>query len=307
MSITEILFLMFAESGPSFYVILLWQMAILALIWRTARRLQRGEPVSAVPVLLSLTVPLGIAVVVSTVFLQSGLAWADSMTDPRAVATIQAMAIGRSIFTQMFAGLVTASSASLLIVACIVFASPSERPRLGIAAVAASLTWMLSIVLLTSTSMTPTWALAHPALISGVRVAAYLAAGLGATAALLMSHKRGPGASIGIIAAATLPFVVAGGDAMAMSLISLDAFHSAAQAAAVDKAAILEGAREASMIFRYFSGVHVALALALAALGPMAAKTASRDDAPDRLKVLGISASYSALAVCMSALWFQWV
>lgn len=307
MTISEILYYMWAESGPAFYVLALWQLAIFAAIWRTLRRIQSGEPASAVPVLLTLMVPLGIAFVVSTVFVDSGMNWAASVTDPMAAATIQAMAIGRGIFTQMFAGLLTAGSAALLIGGCIAVASPSERPRLGIAAVAASLTWVLVVVLMTSSSFTPTWAIANPGLLSGFRVSAYLAAGLAATGALLTSHKRGPGASVGLIAAAALPFVVVGGDAVAMSLVSLDAFSAAAHAAAADKGAIIEGAREATFIFKYFSGVHVVLALALAALGPIAAKAATREDAPDRMKILGLGATYCALAVSTSALWFQWV
>jgi hypothetical protein len=125
----------------------------------------------------------------------------------------------------------------------------------------------------------------------------YLAAGIATTAALLATHKRGPGAQLGPLMAVTLPLLVAGLDATASGYVATGALQQVAVAPPAAKQALVNSGADAMHILQGFSGLSVLLALGLACLGPVASAQRSRDLIRGQVGAIALSMGSAALVI----------
>jgi len=241
----------------------------LGISWVSVLRLRQGEPVRLMPIVLVVAAPLLFAVYAVTFQF-----WDSTETvaaaSPAARQMVLAQLLSRAVYTQIAAGVIAVLPALIVIGGCLSIASLGERPRSGIAIVASLLTLLLTATALASGAASGAWGL------SAIRAMLYLIAGGAITAALLSTHQRGPGAQVGPIAAATLPLLVAAIDTGASGWLSMEQFILIARAPALEKQAILATMVQSITTLRLYSGVTLSLALALAALGPLASAYRSR-------------------------------
>lgn len=280
------------EVGPVNGLIILATLAGgLAVAGLTTARLRSGDDVALAPIVIALAAPLLFAIYAGTWQYTAALESVAQASGP-VKQTLLAMAVSKAVATQIAAGIAAVIPAFAIIIGCLSVASFGERPRSGIAAVAAILTILLTASALGSGAASGAWGLA------AIRALLYLAAGIGTTAALLTTHHRGPGAQVGPVAAATLPLLVAALDASGSGWLSVQELRMIAVAAPSDKQGMMLATGEAITILRGFSGLSVMLALSLAALGPVASAYKSRPLVARQTVAIAASMA-SALAVVL--------
>lgn len=254
-----------AEMGATNAIVLVFALlASLLMAVRAVHRIRQAEEVELLPLVAVLAAPLAFTVYALTLQFAGGdLALAADVPAAQR-QTMLAMALSRAVTTQIVGGAVVVLPSLVLILGCVSVADPGERPRLGLAGVAAVLTIALTATALGSGAASGAWGLA------AIRAIIYLTAGLGTTAALLTTHHRGPGAQIGPIAAAVLPLLVAGLDATASGWHSAEQFLVIANSAPADRQAVLLQMSQTLETLRAFSSASVLIAVVLAGLGPAA-------------------------------------
>jgi hypothetical protein len=267
----------------------------LVWAWRAGAQLRHGEDVSLRPLVTMMAIPLFLSVFAQTTQLSWAMEDAAAHDIPAARQTLMAAAISRAVSTQVLAGFATACTALVLLVGALSAVSLSERPRSRLAAAAAGLTFLLTATTLASGGASGVWGLA------AWRALLYLFAGGATTAALLATHKRGPGAHLGPVVAATLPLLVAGVDAAAGGWVTGDAFVRAAMAAPADKQHTLWQGYEAVGVLQGFSGMSVLLAVGLASLGPLASASRHRDLVAPQLGAIAISVVAAVAVIVVTA------
>jgi len=288
----------FMEVGPVNGALLLGMLLLtLGVCLRALRTLRAGEPMNLWPVVITLAMPLVFSVYACTMQLDAGIAAATTHPNLPARQTLMAMALSRALHTQMLAGIAASLGAALLIVGSVASTTLGARPRMGVAAAGILLTFGLTATALAGGSATGAWEIAS------IRALLYLAAGIGATAALLTTHERGPGAQVGPLAAASLPLLVAGIDTASSGWISVATLRGIALAAPEAKQGLLDAGASTLFTLQGFSSLQLALALGLAALGPVASLSRRRDLLPAQMGALGMALTTGAGVLIWSNTW----
>ena len=162
-----------------------------------------------------------------------------------------------------------------------------------LATAGATLTVLLTGATLLGGATTGVWVSA------ALRAMVYLVAGLFTTAVLLKTHKRGPGASYGPIAALVLPMMVAGLDLFAMGLTTAHWLEAIAVAEPAQRQGLLQEILTITDRSRAGTAMSVLLALGLAALGPIASWQRNRAQAQTHLGAMAISVVTAAVSLML--------
>jgi hypothetical protein len=287
------------EVGPLNGAILLVLLIIgMGAALNSIRRMRAAEDVALWPVVITLALPLLFSLWAGS--WQLDAAWADAMVSdpPIKRQTLMAMALSRGVHTQMLAGIVVGVPAFTLIAGCLSVATMGARPRIEIAGTAIALTFALTVTALARGYASGAWGLAS------TRAVLFLAAGIGTTSALLLTHKRGPGAQVGPLAAVAIPLLIAGLDQLTIGWMTLQDFQAIAIALPADKQALMDTHLATASVLRGFSGLQLALALALASLGPIASLSRRRDLMPRQVGAMVAGLVTAAAVVGFGSTWF---
>lgn len=285
--------------GPIYSgILLICLVAGLVSAARSVRAVRYGEDARLLPLVMALGFPLLLTVWATLVAYPSEVESALALEEGPRQQMLLAVAVSKVVLVQIGAGLVTAVSVMVVLLGTATSISLGERPRLEVAGVAAVLTFLITASCLASGMVSGEWGVA------ALRALVYLGAGLITTAALLLTHRRGPGAHLGPLAAATLPLLIAAVDAAASGWVSAQALTMAAAAAPVAKQGVLSEGSTAVAAMRVFSGSNSLLAVALAALGPVVSSMRSRELVrPQAVGVaLGLLTAILAIAVTSTPL-----
>lgn len=276
--------------------LLVFLVAGTALVVRSLRRLNRAELVEAVPLALVLAAPLAFAVFSANVQLPLEVADAQSHSNIPARQTLWAMAIQRSILTQLYGGVMVGALAFSLLVGALGLTVPGERPRSALGQVAAVLAAGFLLVLAVGTSAEPNWLFVARTTLYGTALVCVVMALVGA-------HRRGPGVQLAVVSAIAFPLLVAGIDQATIAWTTGIQLEAVALAPATERPALMEAALANLGTLRGFSGAHLGLATGLALLGPLAAWRSDRPLAHQNLAALGAVVVLAATGVGYASTW----
>ncbi|MEN0068229.1 MAG: hypothetical protein AAGA48_39270 [Myxococcota bacterium] len=268
----------------------------VAFVARSLGRLNRAELVEALPLAGLLALPLGLAVYSANVQLPVDVLAAKFHPVAEAKQTLWALAIHKSILTQLYGGVIVGGLALWLIVGSLVLTVPGERPRLALGQAAVLVAVCFALVVGVGLSIAPSWLLV-------ARTVLYAVALFSVVSALVAAHRRGPGVQLAVVSAVAFPLFVAGVDQATIAWATGMRLYEIALAPPSDKAAMMESTLSMLGTLRGFSGVHLGLAAGLALLGPVAAWRTHRTLAWQNLAAVASVVVLSAVGVGFASTW----
>lgn len=230
------------------------------VLW-SLRRLHHGEPVPLIPLALALAAPLALVLWAVTIQFPPAMAATDTIDDYWMRMTFKAGVLMRGVLTQWSGGIASAVLSLGMLGGAVALTVKGERPRwlvagsgalLGLGAIAIALATLGAI----------------PALLSAVRLLLYALTLSLCVAALLNTHRRGPGTQLCAIAALTTPIAVAGIDLIVLAEVTNAHMVVLAKAPYETKQALIEVYFAALDAFVLSASLSFGLALGIALLSP---------------------------------------
>lgn len=260
------------------------------------RRVHGGEPAPILLVAISLALPVLFATWASTV--QHRAAWEAAISLPEVpqITTALAFALSRTLMTQISAGLLVVVGGLSLLIGSLILTVRGERPRWLTGAIAAVLAALLVSVAAAGMS-------SYPYAVTLLRIGSYALIAAAAVIALVVAHRRGPGAQLASLTAMTLPLVIVAADMATLAGLAILRFRQAAVAAPDAKRPILLQAEAALQDLQMAAIIGLSLAALLALIGPIVTWRQERPHAVAGAVALAIVLGIAVVGLTGSTAW----
>jgi len=228
----------------------------------TLRRVHRGEPAPVLFATAALALPVLFAAWASTWQHAAAWAWAIEVPGIPERVSYLAMFLARTLVTQLISGVLVLVGGLGLLGGALALTVRGERPRWLAGAIAAALAALLVSVAAVSMA-------SHPFAVTALRIGSYTAIATAAVVALIVAHRRGPGAQLASLTAMVLPLVIVASDMATLAGLAILRFEQAAVAPYASKRPILLQAESALHDLQAAAVIGLSLAAALALIGPI--------------------------------------
>lgn len=260
------------------------------------RRVHRGDAVPLVALGTALLLPLVFTAWASTWQHDAAMEWAMNAEPVTHRQTFMAAMLTRTVGTQLYGGVVTATGGLTMLVGSLILTVRGERPRWMFGGLAAAIGVILVSVAAVGMST-------YPALVTATRVGTYATVAAVSVAALVSAHRRGPGVQLATLVAVVLPLVVVAADLATLGSIATIRITEVAQAPVAEKQALMAATMTTLDTIQGSAWIGLFLAAGLGFLGPLVAWRRERTHATATVLALAAIVAVAALGLSWTMHW----